>query len=1273
MKGPLRHPIHRGSVVANGVYFDVAVLGEEESRRRALGLWSATSEVHRCGDRLVLLFSEPVRLHTSETPGGLLVRQGDLLSSAPLDKDEIAAWNDGSPSVFFWAGGAGIKHPVGVPTRTDPSTWIDVTDWQIEQRPSPLGRVHVAPAKAITPIDTDVRGSLGVGEAAPGAEDARAALIAALGGEAPHGRSAMSREPRLGRDDRGDGGGGVGTGALTGLLGALLSGIASVLSALFPMRRVADDSGAPDSGGAGGRRVARRGSGARRGASQLMLPESSPFEAFTRGLRTLAARLLAWSRLSRLVGRKQAEYLSRMLEMFDRGDLDEALRHAISLGEEGKPPGGPALGGLAPREDLAISPHRGSAKTSLFGTPDLFDELRRRYRKAFEDLESRGEIDKAAFVLAELLHAHEEAVSFLERHGRYRLAAEIAEARDLPAGLVVRQWFLAKDPARAVAIARARGAFAEAIQRLDGSGHKAEAESLTILFADHLATIGDYSAAVETIWPVVRARPLAREWLDRAIAIGGVAAGRAAIHKVRLVPESFPEVRDVVLGLLGEPEEEDVLAIARALTPQLLHADPPQTGKDARPRTSALHDEGARALAKPIVRSLLRSRDPDDRSTIKQLLKKTGDAALLADLQRPRARETRADKGRVRVAAHSFTEHGKRRHHNEDAVFVATLAKMSGDGSKLHANDDAGRNGLLLLVVDGMGGSASGDVASVITRDAVYEGLREGAPDLPEAEAIARLRKAIALANQRLLDAQRTNIALTGCGATFVAATIAGDSLLIAHAGDSRAYLYRGDALTPLTRDHSLARMYTDQGLQLPAEVLNLKHQNIVTCALGMKPTMEPDIASVPLCDNDVLLLCTDGLWKDVDDDDLLGIFSRGGPPEALCARIARTWREADANDDAAVVVAHVRTARSAGDSSVDITTIDATGVPAEAWTAEDGDGEKPVSLAEMRSPIEIRIHPDDAGALPIFDAAELPDGRFLVALGEAGSRLISRTGRTLARFSEPAHRIVISDHGDRALVLATRGEAQRIARIDIAGKREQAWCDARLDLFAETFDGSIWYVVRGRTLSAIDAIDTGWSALWSYPHDADILSIARSRSTLACLVNGRKGRHPCGVIRFSTKTHRREASSGAQLSSEEEGTTTYTLAVTPSGTVAKLVLDADRARGLRIHTPTLERFTVDAAISPESTNRFALDDHWIVVASGTRLSESAASPPKSPVIHVVAVGARAERLRVDLGGRGRRCGARIQQDHLVVFDDRGRLLVISLRTGKRLRDLRLS
>src|SRR5581483_11981824 len=80
--------------------------------------------------------------------------------------------------------------------------------------------------------------------------------------------------------------------------------------------------------------------------------------------------------------------------------------------------------------------------------------------------------------------------------------------------------------------------------------------------------------------------------------------------------------------------------------------------------------------------------------------------------------------------------------------------------------------------------------------------------------------------------------------------------------------------------------------------------------------------------------------------------------------------------------------------------------------------------------PMRIEIAASDAGTLPVNDISLLPSGRLVAAFGEAGVKLLARDGRTITHFDQPAHRLVISDHGDRAIVMARRGEVWRLARL---------------------------------------------------------------------------------------------------------------------------------------------------------------------------------------------------------------------------------------------------
>ena len=133
---------------------------------------------------------------------------------------------------------------------------------------------------------------------------------------------------------------------------------------------------------------------------------------------------------------------------------------------------------------------------------------------------------------------------------------------------------------------------------------------------------------------------------------------------------------------------------------------------------------------------------------------------------------------------------------------------------------------------------------------------------------------------------------------------------------------------------------------------------------------------------------------------------------------------------------------------------------------------------------LSLRWPASDAGALPVCDAALLSGDRLVVALGV---RILARDGRTLAHIDQPAARLVVADHGARALAIAPRGQVHRIARLDLVERRGAHWCDAELDHTASTYDGDLWLVTRGRKVLAIDTTASRWRAAWGieldHPH----------------------------------------------------------------------------------------------------------------------------------------------------------------------------------------------
>ena len=182
----------------------------------------------------------------------------------------------------------------------------------------------------------------------------------------------------------------------------------------------------------------------------------------------------------------------------------------------------------------------------------------------------------------------------------------------------------------------------------------------------------------------------------------------------------------------------------------------------------------------------------------------------------------------------------------------------------------------LALVCDGMGGHEMGDFASQSVATAVVDLFaRLTETDMIELDTqfdndlqpvIKRIFYAVQLANLRLLHIAEENRVKKGTGTTLVGVHIFRDSAIVFHVGDSRCYRLRNDQFECLTKDHSFAQNLYDQGEISYDEFKNFDKKNVITRAMGMSSNLKVDIARYPLQQDDIFLLCTDGLWGLVED-----------------------------------------------------------------------------------------------------------------------------------------------------------------------------------------------------------------------------------------------------------------------------------------------------------------------------------------------------------------------------------------------------------------------
>ena len=244
------------------------------------------------------------------------------------------------------------------------------------------------------------------------------------------------------------------------------------------------------------------------------------------------------------------------------------------------------------------------------------------------------------------------------------------------------------------------------------------------------------------------------------------------------------------------------------------------------------------------------------------------------------------------------TTAGRRRRVNEDAFLSL---------------DDVG----LWLVADGMGGHARGDVASRIVVEA-FEGLTR--PRSLDDFAI-EVRQRLARANRRVRDEMRRAGDNQIMGSTVVVFVVHKRQWMCVWAGDSRAYLLRDGRLQQLTHDHSIVQEMVDRGELRREEALKHPASNQVTRAVGAQEQLHLDEFRSTLRDGDAVLLCSDGLNKEVDDDEMTTILEDCDCDEASEELIELTL-ERGARDNVTAAVVRFEATTGAGDKLPDDTAI---------------------------------------------------------------------------------------------------------------------------------------------------------------------------------------------------------------------------------------------------------------------------------------------------------------------------------------------------------------
>jgi PPM family protein phosphatase len=222
----------------------------------------------------------------------------------------------------------------------------------------------------------------------------------------------------------------------------------------------------------------------------------------------------------------------------------------------------------------------------------------------------------------------------------------------------------------------------------------------------------------------------------------------------------------------------------------------------------------------------------------------------------------------------------------------------------------------LFVVCDGMGGAAAGEVASRVAVDAVLKSLcgsrkavagKDTDPgpigDPGNSEVSDLLRDAVSDANHLVFSQAANDSRLHGMGTTLVALLAQGSKVWVAHVGDSRCYRYRDGALEQLTRDHSLVDEQVKLGQLTREEADRSPLRNVITRAVGSQRSVSTEISEIQAEPNDLFLLCSDGLTRELPDGRIETMLKETNDLDAICKHLIDAANDAGGRDNVTCVV----------------------------------------------------------------------------------------------------------------------------------------------------------------------------------------------------------------------------------------------------------------------------------------------------------------------------------------------------------------------------------
>jgi serine/threonine protein phosphatase PrpC len=315
----------------------------------------------------------------------------------------------------------------------------------------------------------------------------------------------------------------------------------------------------------------------------------------------------------------------------------------------------------------------------------------------------------------------------------------------------------------------------------------------------------------------------------------------------------------------------------------------------------------------------------------------------------------------IKVSVFGKTDVGQTRDHNEDAFLVADLSTKNASLKPEVREHPLGPRGTLLVVADGMGGAAAGEVASDLAINKIYEHLstkwvedKECTPD----RFAFRLRESVEEANAAIHQYAKERPEVRGMGTTTTAAGIIGSDIYFSQVGDSRGYLVRGNEAVQITKDQSLMQRLIDAGEITEEEAEVSDRKNIILQALGPEAAVRVDLTHQIARKDDVIVICSDGLSGLVKTHEVGEVVNALPELQEACSKLIEMANKRGGPDNITVIIARL------------------TGDGLDTASAGEEVGHQVYPLLDTES---------DTEPVPVYDGSDPPKPKGQAEMGMSG------------------------------------------------------------------------------------------------------------------------------------------------------------------------------------------------------------------------------------------------------------------------------------------------